>query len=188
MSPAQYCARFGIAESTLRGWLKKGLMEGAEKNDGVWDIPEDARARYEPRKKKNRTQDDNRWDLLKALKERRYVDEKVILCQKADFVDLANDLLDKGLIIKSSTPCDGRWNTGYAISQTGLDAIEYITKKDFIDFWKATCSGNTVESECRVLPNRQPHFDRIFEESEAIIPMPAHQQDDLAPLRSNLQR
>lgn len=104
MSPAQYCARFGIAESTLRGWLKIGLMEDAEKNDGVWDIPEDARTRYEPRKKKNRTQDDNRWDLLKALKERRYVDEKVLLCQKADLVDLANDLLDKGLIIKSSTP------------------------------------------------------------------------------------
>ena len=79
-------------------------MEGAEKNDGVWDIPEDAKARYEPRKKKNRTQDDNRWDLLKALKERRYVGEKVLLCQKADFVDLANDLLDKGLIINSSIP------------------------------------------------------------------------------------
>ncbi len=70
MSPAQYCARYGIAESTLRGWLKRGLMEGAEKCGGIWDIPEDARARYEPRKKKNRTQDDNRWDLLKALKER----------------------------------------------------------------------------------------------------------------------
>lgn len=107
MSPAQYCARYGIAESTLRGWLKRGLMEGAEKCGGIWDIPEDARARYEPRKKKNRTQDDNRWDLLKALKERRYVDEKVLLCQKADFVDLANDLLDKGFIIMSSTPCDG---------------------------------------------------------------------------------
>lgn len=108
MSPAQYCARYGIAESTLRGWLKRGLMEGAEKCGGIWDIPEDARARYEPRKKKNRTQDDNRWDLLKALKERRYVDEKVLLCQKADFVDLANDLLDKGFIIMSSTPCDGK--------------------------------------------------------------------------------
>lgn len=52
MSPAQYCARYGIAESTLRGWLKRGLMEGAEKCGGIWDIPEDARARYEPRKKR----------------------------------------------------------------------------------------------------------------------------------------
>lgn len=143
MNPAQYCARYGIAESTLRGWLKRGLMEGAEKCGGIWDIPEDARARYEPRKKKNRTQDDNRWDLLKALKERRYVDEKVLLCQKADFVDLANDLLDKGFIIMSSTPCDGKWNTGYAISQLGLDAIESRSKKDFLEFWKATCSGIT---------------------------------------------
>ena len=125
MSPAQYCARYGIAESTLRGWLKRGLMEGAEKCGGIWDIPEDAR------------------DLLKALKERRYVDEKVLLCQKADFVDLANDLLDKGFIIMSSTPCDGKWNTGYAISQLGLDAIESRSKKDFLEFWKATCSGIT---------------------------------------------
>ena len=50
MSPAQYCARYGIAESTLRGWLKRGLMEGAEKCGGIWDIPEDARARYEQEK------------------------------------------------------------------------------------------------------------------------------------------
>lgn len=85
----------------------------------------------------------HRWDLLKALKERRYVDEKVLLCQKADFVDLANDLLDKGFIIMSSTPCDGKWNTGYAISQLGLDAIESRSKKDFLEFWKATCSGIT---------------------------------------------
>lgn len=35
MSPAQYCARYGIAESTLRGWLKRGLMEGAEKCGGI---------------------------------------------------------------------------------------------------------------------------------------------------------
>lgn len=143
MSPTQYCARYGIAESTLRSWLKKGLIEGAKKNNGLWDIPEGARTRYEPRKKKNRTQDDNRWDLLKALKERRYVDEKVLLCQKADFVDLANDLLDKGYIVKSSTPCDGKWNTGYAISQIGLAAIESRTKKDFLELWKNTCSGIT---------------------------------------------
>ena len=64
-------------------------------------------------------------------------------CQKADFVDLANDLLDKGFIIMSSTPCDGKWNTGYAISQLGLDAIESRSKKDFLEFWKATCSGIT---------------------------------------------
>ncbi len=44
-------------------------------------------------------------------------------------MDLANDLLDKGFIIMSSTPCDGKWNTGYAISQLGLDAIESRSKE-----------------------------------------------------------
>lgn len=141
MTPSEYCARYGIAESTLRDWLKKGLVEGAEKNDGAWDIPKGARARYEPRKKKNRTQDDNRWDLLKALKERRYVDDRALLCQRADYVDLVNDLLDKGYIVQSSTPCDGKWNTGYAISQKGLDAVGSRTKKNFLEFWKSTCSG-----------------------------------------------
>lgn len=141
MTPSEYSARYGIAESTLRGWLKKGLVEGAEKNDGAWSIPEGARARYEPRKKKNRTQDDNRWDLLKALKERRYVDERALLCQRADYEDLVKDLLDKGYIVESNTPCDGRWNTGYAISQIGLDAVGSRTKKGFLELWKSTCSG-----------------------------------------------
>lgn len=66
MTISEYCARYGIPESTLRNWLKKGLIEGAEKIDGAWNIPENARAKHEPRKKKNRTQE-NRWDFPKAL-------------------------------------------------------------------------------------------------------------------------
>ena len=59
-------------------------------------------------------------------------------------MDLANDLLDKGFIIMSSTPLRRKMEHGIRNLPTwiGRNRIQ-IEKKDFLEFWKATCSGIT---------------------------------------------
>ena len=142
MKVKEYCERYGFSESAVYDWLKKGLIEGADDSSGVWCIPEEARPRYVPAKKKNRDARDNAYDVIKALGTGRYIDAKVIWLLEVDYQDLIDTLLEMGLIESSRASFDGRWNTGLRLTNLGLRKYE-DGKGSFVKYYRETVAGLT---------------------------------------------
>ena len=65
---------------------------------------------------------------------------KRFVLPKPDFIDMISDLLAIGYITKSATSSDGKWHTGYAITEKGLRAVEK-TKKVFLELWGTAWRG-----------------------------------------------
>ena len=131
MTPSEYSRAYGYSRSSVMRWLQGGLIDGARKGDLLWHIPEGARPRYQPRKKANRTQRDNMFDLVRALDRRLYVDARTLGCSDADFRDLLKTLRDAGVIEESDVPADGRWHTGYRLTERGI-SYAALPKRDFV--------------------------------------------------------
>ena len=138
LSVKDYCDRYGYKQSSVRKWASSGRLAGAIKDSHqVWQIPEDARPLYVVRKKNDRSIEDNIYDYLNALNKRYYVNEESLHCTKGELQDIQETLLQDGLIAPSTTPCDGKWSTGYRITGKGIDAVNN-TKKRFLQFYKCT--------------------------------------------------
>lgn len=131
MTPVEYCDAYGYARTSVMRWLGRGLVPGAVKGRLVWDIPEDARPHYQPRKKTGRTQRDNMFDFVRALDRRLYVDAHILRCSDEDYEDLLRMLLKEGVICESAHPADGRWHTGYTLTLKGHEYAA-LSKGEFI--------------------------------------------------------
>ena len=140
MNIATFSERYGYSDSSVRRWANDHLIPGAERIGGIWDIPEGARPRHVIRKKANRTVSDNAYDFLKALHERHYVDAEVLLCTEGDYLDVVTTLVMSGLIRESEVPADGRWNTGYVLTEAGVEQAERL-KPTFKEYYRTTISA-----------------------------------------------
>lgn len=123
MTISEYCNAYGYKRSTISRCINDGRLEGAVKKDAHWLIPDDARPRYLPHKKAERSFTDNMFDYLRALDRRFFVDEKTLRCGREELNDIEQSLLEAGLIKKSSTLPDGEWHTGYRITEKGVSYL-----------------------------------------------------------------
>ena len=94
------------------------------------------------RKKKNRTQNDNMFDFIKALNMRRYVDNVILGCSAEDYQDLVRVLLEGGIIEEGNAPYDGKWNTGYSLTMRGLKYAS-LHKIDALKVLRTVAAGMT---------------------------------------------
>lgn len=142
MTLSEYSEKYGYARSSVKSWLRDGLIEGAEKMGLLWYIPAGARPRYKVRKKNNRTQNDNMFDFIRALNMRRYVDNVILGCSAEDYQDLVRILLEAGIIEKGNAPYDGKWNTGYSLTMRGLKYAS-LHKVDALKVLRTVAAGAT---------------------------------------------
>lgn len=121
MTPTEYAQRYyGGKPSTVYGLLNEGRICGAYKEGRNWFIPDGAKIVYKPRKKKNRSIEDDLFDILKALYSNRYIDETTICLSEEDFTERVYLLREQNLIADSEIPKNGITSTGLRLTAPGI--------------------------------------------------------------------
>ncbi len=127
MDATTYAKRYHEKIKDVEKWLREERIRGAVRTkNGTWDIPEDAKVEYFVRKKHGRKTDDDAFDILRALRTRRYIDAELLGCSHIDFRDTIDSLEKIGYLAPSVRAADGITSVGYKITNKGLEASSYM--------------------------------------------------------------
>lgn len=121
MTPNEYVDRYhGGKLSNIYDLLREGRVCGAYKEGRNWFIPDGAKIVYKPRPKKHRNISDDLFDVLKALLNNQYIDEKTIYLSEEDFAERVHLLKEQQLVVEAESPKNGITSTGLRLTGSGI--------------------------------------------------------------------
>lgn len=118
MTVKEAAVKWGMREWKVRSYCRKGYLSGAVKAGNRWRIPEGTRVPYISGKRKFTRPFEKSNYVLEAIASGLYLDFRLLALSREEFDSFARKLEDAGRV--------KRTDTGYEITQAGLDRCEGI--------------------------------------------------------------
>lgn len=147
LSYKEYAKHINRHPYEVLNFIQDKRITGSRKSQYGYRVPEDALINCLPPKKKNPTEKDYAFYILKALNKSQNVNARLLGIPKKRFDCIVASLEDKGLIRREES--ERPYNSGLALTWDGME-VASRSKVNF-DKWARTGLAAAVEGAVRAL-------------------------------------